>query len=169
MGARLPVVGWGASGSSAVSSRVSGVSGGRCDGGGACLTPLLRTPARVHCDRVGRGRRVAPPSGGGRIGGAAVLFPPRASVPWASRGYYGGPTVLRPISTTPRVPELVQVATRHPPLRGFPRGGGASWMPTSCLFPLYRTRHTRLKRDSSHPQVIVSGPLTGLAVFRRPA
>ena len=99
------------------------------------------THALVHYARVDLARRGGvPPLGGGRTGAQAVSPPalefrfPRALVPWASRVLYGRPTEIRPISTTTRVPELVQVATIHPPLRGFPRSGGARWVPTYTCY-----------------------------------
>ena len=113
------------------------------------------THAHVHYARPSRPGppwvRSAPsaPSGGGTPGPGRCprrlmdFRFPRAPVPWASRAYYGRPTEIRPISTTTRVPELVQVATIHPPLRGFPRSGGARWMPTyTCYLSIGRDTHT---------------------------
>ena len=103
--------------------------------------------AHVHYARVDLARRGGvPPLGGGRTGVRAVSPPalefrfPRAPAPWASRVFYGRPTEIRPTSTTTRVLELVQVATIHPPLRGFPRNGGARWMPTyTCYLSIYES------------------------------
>ena len=113
-------------------------------------THSRRTRAHVHyaqVDLVHHGR--VPPRGGGHTRARAVSPPtlefrfPRAPVPWVSRAFYGRLTEIRPTSTTTRVPELVQVATIHPPLRGFLRSGGARWMPTyTCYLSIGRDTHS---------------------------
>ena len=113
-------------------------------------TPSRPTHVHVHYARVDPAHRGCPPPlGGGRAGARAVSPPaldfrfPRAPVLWASRALYGRPTETRPTSTTTRVPELVQVATIHPPLRGFLRSGGARWMPIyTCYLSIGRDTHT---------------------------
>ena len=88
-----------------------------------------------------------PPRGGAHRGpggipaGHGFSLSPGAR-PMGVPGILRSATEIRPTSTTTRVPELVQVATIHPPLRGFPRSGGARWMPTyTCYLSIGRDTH----------------------------
>ena len=128
----------GVNGTSEASSgmrRASGVSNCERVGPQTLSRPIC---ARVHCARAGLGcAGLAPPArspplppSGGRvpIGGAPSLG--RSRSPHRRHG------VKLATSTTPRVPEMVQVATGHSPLRGFPRIGEASRMPIIPVAPL---------------------------------
>ena len=126
---------------------------GRNDAGGVLPTiHTSRTCDLVRCaqvDLVLLGR--APPSGGGRVGARAesppapLFISPSSGVrpmgvprilPWA-------PGYTEPKSNPTRVPEMVQVAARHSPPRGFPWIGEASWVPIhTCYRSIGRDTHT---------------------------
>ena len=128
----------GVNGTSVASCGTRRGAGARC--GELVALRILSRPmfGRVRCARAGLGcagqappARLPPlPPSGGRvpIGGAPAHG--RSRSPHRRHG------VKLATSTTPRVPEMVQVATGPSPLRGFPRIGGASRMPTIPVAPL---------------------------------
>ena len=128
----------GVNGTSVASSgtrRVGGASNGERVGPRTLSRPIC---VRARCARAGLGcAGLAPPAplpplppSGGRalIGGAPSHG--RSRSPHRRHG------VKLATSITPRVPEMVQVATGHSPLRGFPRIGEVSRMPIIPVAPL---------------------------------